>query len=170
MCQHCFLTCSRPCCNSWSFVCKARHHWGVMGNPCRSASPSHLPPPPIIKFDPLTGNHTHSLFTPPPSPVPTQVSALFSHHFKTFLRYLELCLQGQASLGGGDGQPMPVGTALSHVQGVLRLLQYESFRALYTQEEHQRVTDSFIALKTGLCGLAGCLCPGGRVGRLSAPQ
>ena len=88
------------------------------------------------------------------------VSALMLYHWRSLLRYLRLCLQGAAALGstgstGGSSSacPMPVSAASGLIQGLLHLLQHDSVRSQFTQEQYARVTNRFQAFIAVLQGL-----------------
>lgn len=81
------------------------------------------------------------------------VAHLMMYHWKTLLRFLRLCLLGEASVGSGSPRPMPVSTAILHVEGLLHLLQYASMQALFTQQQFKKVTARFTAIRTLLQSL-----------------
>jgi hypothetical protein len=87
------------------------------------------------------------------------VSALMLYHWRSLLRYLRLCLQGAAALGASSTAgsssacPMPVSAASGLIQGLLHLLQHDSVRSQFTQEQYARVTSRFQAFIAVLQGL-----------------
>jgi hypothetical protein len=87
------------------------------------------------------------------------VSALMLYHWRSLVRYLRLCLQGAAALGASSTAgsssacPMPVSAASGLIQGLLHLLQHDSVRSQFTQEQYARVTNRFQAFIAVLQGL-----------------